>query len=184
MVRAYGELGARHIDALGELGNVGAGNAATSLSGLIGDTVRISVPVVTVLGYDDAIRMIGDPEQTAVTVMIGFSGDIRGVVLFIIGIEDAKGIADELIEGAGGDGAGSGNITISDMQLSAVKEIGNIIGSSYLGAVASMAGLDIDIFVPQASADMVGASMGVAMSGFSAGNDGILLIDGNFLTEA
>ena len=184
MIRSYRELDDSHIDALCELGSIGAGNAATALSNMLSDTVRISVPSVILLGYSDIINMVGDPEDTRVTVMIRFDGDVQGVVLFVIGCDEARDIADLLIENISGECSAADTSAISDMQLSAIKETGNIVGSSYLGAVSAMTGFNINISVPQAAVDMVGASMSAAMSEFSAGNDGMFLIDGIFLADA
>ena len=181
MIKSYGELDDRHIDVLCELGNIGAGNAATSLSVMIDEGVSISIPQVMILDYDGVIRMVGDPEDLGIAIMIKYVGDVRGIVLFLLGYEDAIGIADMLI--AGCDDEGDSEHMLSDMKVSTIKEIGNILGSSYLGSIATLTGLSFDISVPYVSIDMVGAIMSAPMVEFSIDNDRILLIEESFSTD-
>ena len=179
MINSYEDLGAQHIDLLCEIGNIGAGNAATSLSVLIDEGVGITVPKVKLLDYDSVIRAVGDPQELAIAIMIKYEGDIRGIVLFVLGYEDAKGFADMLIHGAGLDDEEG----LSEMTISTIKEIGNILGSSYLGSIATLTGLEYDISVPYVSIDMVGAIMSAPMLEYSVDNDKILLIEESFSTD-
>jgi len=179
VINSYGDLGAMHIDLLCEIGNIGAGNAATSLSVLIDEGVGITVPNVKLLDYDSVIRAVGDPQELAIAIMIKYEGDIRGIVLFILGYEDAKGFADMLIHDVGMDGEDG----LSEMTISTIKEIGNILGSSYLGSISTLTGLEYDISVPYVSIDMVGAIMSAPMLEYSVDNDKILLIEEGFSTD-
>lgn len=183
MIRSYGELDDRHIDVLCELGNIGTGNAATSLSEMIDDTVRISVPRVMLLGCDDVVGMAGGAETPGVAVMIRFEGDVRGIVLFVISYDDAKIVAEMLIDDVPGSGRNGDPGMISDMNLSAIMEIGNILGASYLSSVAALTGLRIEATAPYVSVDMIGAAMSAPIAEFSVGNSRILLIEGGFSTE-
>ena len=178
MITSYGELGEQHIDVLCEIGNIGAGNAATSLSVMIDEGVNISVPQVRLLDYDSVIRSVGDPEDLGIAIMIKYTGDVRGIVLFLLGYEDAKGFADILIQDAGSDSQEG----LSEMMISTIKEIGNILGSSYLGSISTLTGLNYDISIPYVSIDMVGAIMSAPMLEFSVDNSKILMIEESFST--
>ena len=179
MINSYGELGEKHIDVLCEIGNIGAGNAATSLSVMIDEGVSITVPQVKILDYDGVIRTVGDPEELGIAIMIKYVGDVRGIVLFLLGYKDAKGFADMLIGDIGADPQEG----LSDMMISTIKEIGNILGSSYLGSISTLTGLQYDISVPYVSIDMVGAIMSAPMLEFSVDNSKILLIEEGFSTD-
>jgi chemotaxis protein CheC len=183
VIKTYGDLNATHLDILREIGNIGAGNAATSLSVLINEGVNITVPEVKILNYDGVIRAVGDPEDLGIAILINYIGDIRGVVLFLLSYEDANGIASMLTFGMDDAGEG-GTAGLSEMKLSAIKEIGNILGSSYLGSISSLTGLDVDISVPYVAIDMVGAIMGAPMFEFSIDNSKIMLIEESFKTDA
>jgi chemotaxis protein CheC len=182
VIHTYGDLNDIHLDILREIGNIGAGNAATSLSVLINEGVNITVPQVRILDYDGVIRAVGDPEDLGIAILINYVGDIRGVVLFLLSYEDANGIADMLTLGMDDD-SGSED-ALSEIKLSAIKEIGNILGSSYLGSISSLTGLAVDISVPYVAIDMVGAIMGAPMFEFSIDNSKIMLIEESFKTDA
>jgi chemotaxis protein CheC len=183
MIHTYGDLNDTHIDILSEIGNIGAGNAATSLSVLIGEGVSITVPRVRILDYDGVIRTVGDPEELGIAILINYIGDIRGVVLFLLSYDDANGIADILTYGMEEDTSLDSGSGLSEMKLSTIKEIGNILGSSYLGSISSLTGLDVNISIPYVAIDMVGAIMGAPMFEFSIDNNKIMLIEESFRTD-
>ena len=203
MIKSYEELDDMHIDVLRELGNIGSGNAATSLSVLLDEGVKISMPHVMILDYDSVVRATGNPEDIGIGIMIRYIGDIRGIVLFVLSYNDAKSIAKMLVGDISGDvvseeekcgcgdcgdcydrnvgGQGGG---LHDIEISMIKEIGNILGSSYLGSIATLTGLNFDISVPHVSIDMVGAIMSAPMSEFSIDNKKILIIEESFETDS
>ena len=51
-IRDYGELDDIHLDVLREIGNIGSGNAATSLSDMLARRVDIAVPTIKILDYE------------------------------------------------------------------------------------------------------------------------------------
>ena len=182
MIQTYSDLNDNQLDILSEIGNIGAGNAATSLSVLINESVKITVPEVKILDYDGVINTIGDPEELGIASLIYYIGDIRGVVLFLLGYEDANSIADILTYGMDDEVAKEGNL-LSDMKLSTIREIGNILGSSYLGSISALTGLEVDISVPYVAVDMVGSIIGAPMFEFSIDNNKIMLIEESFVTD-
>jgi len=183
VIKSYGELDATQIDVLRELGNIGAGNAATSLSVMLDEGVGISVPEVKILDYDGVVRTVGDPEDLGIAIMIQYGGDVRGIVLFILNHDDAQNIGEILIGQPDGNKE-SNSESMSDMKLSMVKEIGNILGCSYLGSIATMTGLEFEISVPYVAIDMVGAILSAPLLLFSIDNSKILLIEESFVTDS
>jgi len=184
VVKSYDELNEKHLDVLCELGNIGAGNAATALSVLLDEGVSIDVPQVMLLEYNDVIHMIGDPEELGIAIMIHYTGEVEGLVLFLLNYEDAKGIAEILIADIGEVHEEPGEKGFSDLKLSTIKEIGNIMGCSYLSSISMLTGLDLRLSIPSVSVDMVGAIMSVPMLEFSIGNSNIILIEGNLKTSS
>jgi len=182
VVKTYGELDDRQIDVLCEVGNIGAGNAATSLSVLLNEGVTISVPKVKILDYDSVIRAVGDPEELGIAIMIQYNGDVNGIILFILSHDDAKDIGDILIGNMLTDEVEEEGV-LSDIKLSIVKEIGNILGCAYLGSIATMAGIKFEVSVPYVSIDMVGAILSAPLLLFSIDDNKILLIEESFLTD-
>lgn len=183
MIKSFSDLDDNHIDVLRELGNIGAGNAATSLSVILNESVMIDVPQVKVLDYDEVVRSVGDPEGLGIAIMIGYSGDINGVILFILSQKDAINMSEKLL---GKSPEEKSNLpgAFSDMNLSMIEELGNIMGCSYLGSIGSMTGFKFEISVPSVSIDMIGAILSAPMLLFSVDNSKILLIEDSFLSES
>jgi len=177
VIRYYGDLNARQIDVLREVGNIGAGSAATSLSVLLGESVSLSAPQVMIGDYDSVLKEIGEPEDLAVAALIHFSGDIRGIVLFLIDFSDAKAITRMLV----GHEDSDEDAGLSKMKISSVKELGNILGSSYLGAISTLTGLSCGLSVPYAAVDMVSALLTAPMAEFSVDDTKILFVEESFL---
>jgi chemotaxis protein CheC len=167
-----------YIDALKEIGNIGAGNAATSLGVLLDEDVSISLPEVRIEEFNDVVGSVGGFEEMCVAVLVNFSGDAKGVVLFILSIEDAKGITDILAEEED-----DGTPGLSEMKLSGVKELGNILGSSYLGSIATLTGMTVTLSIPHVAIDMVGAILAVPVAEYGAADSKVLFIEESFSTK-
>jgi chemotaxis protein CheC len=171
-------LNEEYIDALKEIGNIGAGNAATSLGILLDEDVVISIPKVRVESFDDVVRSVGGTEEMCVAVLVNFSGDATGVVLFMLSMDDAKGITDILSAEEGDDTPG-----LSDLKLSGIKEFGNILGSSYLGSIASLMGMDVSLSVPHVAIDMAGAILSAPIAKYGASDSKVMFIEESFSTK-
>lgn len=179
MIKKYDELSDMQIDVLGEIGNIGAGNAATALSTMLNETVHISLPKVRITDFDTAINSLGGPEEMTVGVLLSYTGEACGMIMFLLGIEDAKSIMGILIQ----DDGGEQNEGLSELKLSAIKEIGNILGSSYINSISQLTGLKIDISIPYVAIDMSGALMSVPIIEFGSIGDKVMFIEEAFLTE-
>ncbi|MDR1797977.1 MAG: chemotaxis protein CheC [Clostridiales Family XIII bacterium] len=179
MIGSYSDLSERQIDVLREIGNIGAGNAATSLSVLLDEGVSISIPQLHIENYSGVVSAVGDPEELAVGILVHFTGEVRGMVLFLLGFEDAKEIAQMLV----GREADDEPVGLSEMKISMIKEIGNILSSAYLGSIGMLTGLTFDISVPYAAIDMAGALLAAPMLEFSVDDTKIMFIEESFQTE-
>lgn len=156
------ELNEIHIDILKEIGNIGAGNAATSLSQMLSKRIDMNVPEVSLLDYNDIINSIGGAENIVVGILVSFDGDIEGVILFLLKKEFVHLILNSLL------GTELKNFEeISDMELSALSEIGNIMVSSYVNSISSLSNMKIDITVPCLNIDMSGALLDAVTAEFS-----------------
>jgi chemotaxis protein CheC len=160
------------LDALRELANIGSGNAATSLSSMLGRPVDVSVPKVQVLSLADAVSAVGPPEDIVSAVLLGVVGEIEGNVLLIFGESDRTMIAEML--GAAGD---------PEFELSALSEVGNIVGSAYLGALGTMTGLELEPSPPQSACDMLSAIVSTVLGSVAADMSTTLYLDSAILIE-
>ncbi len=160
-------------NALEELGNIGAGNAATSLSVMLSSELKITPPEVELCEFNDLEEKIGGADATVVGVLSDISGDMNAKMLFILGIEDTKKLVKALI----GDSAD----WFSDMGMSAVKEIANIIIGSYVASLESLSGIKVRHALPQICIDMAGAILSVPCIEFGMVSDQALLINSHFM---
>ncbi|MEI8216995.1 MAG: chemotaxis protein CheC [Eubacteriales bacterium] len=182
MFNNYEELNDEQIDVLREIGNIGAGNAATALSTILEDRVEITLPKVRIIDFDLAINSLGGSEAMTVGVLVNFTGEANGMIMFLLNMEDAKGITDLLV---GSQDENGENIEILDeLKLSAIKEIGNILSSSYINSIATLTGLSIEISIPYIAIDMAGAIMSVPMIEFGTLGDKVMYIEESFIGES
>lgn len=111
-----------------------------------------------------------------VGVMLNYSGDANGMIMFLLNMDDAKQVMNILLQGYGGEDENE----ITEMKLSAIKEIGNILGSSYIGSIATLTGLEIELSIPYVAIDMAGALMSVPIIEFGAVGDKVMFIEESF----
>lgn len=178
MLKNFEELSPIAIDCLKELGNIGSGNAASALSGMLSKSVRMRVPDIRVLDYEAVINEIGGPEKIITGILITFKGDIKGMIMFLLEDMFAKIVVKTFM--------GKDNIDVVQLDendASAVKEMGNIMGGSYLNALAAIAGFTVAMDVPSMTVDMMGAIMNAPMTEFSEVGDKVLFIDNRFVID-
>lgn len=163
------QLSETYIDVFKELGNIGVGNATTALASLLQSRVDMKVPQVKLLEFKDVGTVLGGEEQEMVGVYLSVKGDIFGSILFLVKKEVAIHLAGKVMMGMGSDEFG-------EMEISAFKEIANIITGAYLNALSSMTNLTMYPSVPYLTIDMAGAILSVPAVEFGIYSDSILLI--------
>ncbi len=173
----FTNFGEFQIDVLREVGNIGAGNAATALSKLIQKEIDMKVPQVKVLSFDQIADFVGGAEALVVTVFLRVEGDCPSNMFFILDYPSARNLLRNvfgMIEGA------SDNEQLSEMELSALHEIGNILAGSYLSSLADFTNLDLHPSVPALAIDMAGAILSYGLIELGNSGDFALTIDTAF----
>jgi len=179
MIANYEELNDTQIDILKELGNIGAGNAATSLSIMLNMDVNIYLPDVKITDFDTAVNSLGGAETMTVGVLLNYTGEANGMIMFLLSLEDAKNISRIVLYEEEEDNEDG----LCEMKLSVIKEIGNILGCSFINSMALLTGLTIDISVPYIAIDMAGALLSVPVIQFGAVGDKVLFLEEGFSTH-
>ncbi len=166
-----------YYDVLKELGNIGAGNATTALAQMLQCKVDMSVPQVRLLEFQDVATLMGGEEQIMAGIYLGVDGDITGSIMFLLEKDSARHLVSKLMgmNLEGGD--------FSEMEMSALQEVGNIITGSYLNSLSSLTGLCIYPTIPSLAIDMAGAILSVPAIEFGTLGDKILLIQTQFFDE-
>ncbi|MDR1754160.1 MAG: chemotaxis protein CheC [Eubacterium sp.] len=178
MLEKYEDLNEMQLDVLKEIGNIGSGNASTALSSMIGKEIEIRLPTVKILGFQEAIDNNGSPEDLIAAILIRLKGSIKGMILLLINKEFAEVILNIFF--------GKSNIDLlklDESDISALSEIGNIMGSSYMSAIATLTGLEIGVEAPSFTADMLGAVMSVPVIEFGEVGDKLLCIDKEIMID-
>ncbi|OPX45348.1 chemotaxis protein CheC [Clostridium thermobutyricum] len=138
------------LDALKEVSNIGAGNAATSLSLILGHKVDMNVPSVNMVKLNDIYEVAGEKEVYGIILRV--LGDIQGNILIIF----EKELAEKIIEGL----SGMREEKISEIGISVLSEIGNIMSAGYMNSISEFTGLSISQSVPAVAYDMLSAIIG------------------------
>ncbi len=167
-----------YYDVLKEIGNIGAGNAMTALSEMLQTKVDMHVPQVRLLEFCDVGSLLGGEEQIMVGVFLGVEGDISGSMMFLVEQKSAKHLVNKIMMGMGSDGE-----EFTEMELSAMRELGNIITGAYLNSLSTLTNLVIYPTPPELTVDMAGAILSVPAVQFGIFGDKILLIQSRFFDE-
>ncbi len=167
----HNELSDRQADVLKELGNIGAGHAATALSTLLRDNVRMSVSSARMCPFDEIADLAGGAESIIAGVFIRMSGDIEGNIMFLLSLNSAKQLIRRLLN----QQAEADDFT--ELELSAIAEVGNIMGGSYLNAVSQLTRLRLWQSVPAVAVDMAGAILDIGLLAAGEVSDSAILID-------
>ncbi len=170
------EMNDMEFDVLKEIGNIGAGNATTALSQMISARVDMYVPKVEMLAFKDLAEIIGGAETLVAGILLTLSGDIEGSMVFILEDKAAHHLVYKLT--GFGDGGDSGGF--SEIEQSALLEIGNIISGAYLTAISKLTNLNFVLTVPCLAVDMAGAILSVPAIEFGKLGDKALLIESQF----
>ena len=160
------------LDALRELANIGSGTAATSLSAMLGRPIDVSVPSARALDLAEAVEAVGPADAEVTGVVLGVTGSLDAVVLLVFSVESAHTLCELL-----------GVDPHDEMAVSALGEIGNIVGCSYIGAFASMTGLDLEPTPPDTATDMLGAIVASVLAGAALETDVALVLDTDLIVE-
>ena len=130
------------------------------------------------MSFDDFVESIGGAENVIAGVMSNITGGIDGFILFAMDMRDAHRLVNRL------QGEELSNVELfDDMDLSAVKEIGNILISSYLSSIETLTGIHIRPSTPMLSIDMAGAILSFPAIVNSREHDDVLQIESQFEGE-
>ncbi len=173
------QLSGLYMDVLKEIGNIGAGNAATALAQMLQCKVDMKVPQVRLLDFKDVGTLMGGEEQIMIGIDLTIEGDITGSIMFMMSTDTGKHLCNKLMFMQ----ADTKEQEFSEMECSALQEVGNIITGSYLNSLASMTNLVMYPSVPSLCIDMAGAILSVPAIQFGALADNILLIQTQFFDE-
>lgn len=177
-IKNLDELTSMEIDTLREIGSIGTGNAATALGQLLGREVRITLPEVRIMGYNEAIEWIGGPESVTAGVLVNMGGQMSGIMLSV----QQMGFINLVLESMLGEQI-SDYSELNELRRSTLIEVGNIMISTFINALCGLSGISVDLTVPAFTVDMQGAILTVPMAAYGGMSDYLMTIGGNFVCD-
>lgn len=171
------ELTSMKADILREIGNIGAGNATTALSVMLNSNLRIEIPIVKFLDFNEIPDMVGGPDTIVAAVLTHFTGELKGMTLFILELEEAKNLAGTMLSKTYPEDF----VEFDHMDKSALKEVGNILMSSYISSIGTLTNLQLRTEPPAICVDMAAAVLSLPISELGQVGDKALIIDSKFL---
>ena len=169
------------LDVLREIGNIGAGNATTALAQMLQRKIDMSVPTAELLEFKNLGETIGGEETVMAGVYMTVNGDITGSMMFLLKKESARRLVNQLLFRSNEDI--DPDADFDEMEMSAMKEIGNIMTGSYLNSMSDLTRLKIYPSVPDITIDMAGAILSVPAIEFGVLGDRILMIQTRLFDE-
>jgi chemotaxis protein CheC len=171
-VESWNGLTNLQVDAIREIGNIGAGSAATALAQMVNQRIEMSVPRAGVLPVEEIIRLVGREEDPVVCVTTVVKGGAPSLVLYLLTAASAFSLVDLLLGRPPGATTGLG-----EMEKSVLSEVANILTGSFLTAFAQITGLSVVPSVPSLAFDMLGAVLSAALLEGGYYEDRVLVIE-------
>lgn len=160
-------------DVLREVGNIGAGHAASALSMLLAQQVDMSVPSARMVPFEAVPDIVGGPDSLVAAIYLRVEGVLDGHLLLVLPGASASLLVSKLLSDA---------IDIrdfSDFELSTLAEVGNILGGSFMNAIGDLTRFRSQLSVPAVTIDMASAVLDVCMLTAPEGERRTLLIETN-----
>ena len=176
---AYDNLNDTQLDVMREIGNIGAGNACTALSGLIGTPIDMSVPRVQLLGIDSTSDYLGGDDKEVLGIRIDVKADLTGMMYHIVNKRFAERLINTFYEKK------LDTIkSIDEMDMSVISEMGNITSGAYANALATLSGYVVDIGTPTLGGYSISEILRVPIETFGEVGDKILVVDEQFIIDS
>lgn len=162
------------LDTLKEISNIGMGHAATALSQMIGQTVHLKVPSVTITEISKVPDYLGGAEKMMVGITLQILGDARGSIMLLFPQESAHRLLCSLL------GQQDKALIMNEVNASTLKEVGNILASAYLSALGNMMQKTLIPSIPMLSYDMAGAVIDYVLIDLSKTGDWAMMVETDF----
>ncbi|MBL3593311.1 MAG: chemotaxis protein CheC [Synergistaceae bacterium] len=166
------ELSSLQLDALREVGNIGAGHAATALSGLLNRPVDMAVPEARLVPIFDLAELYGAAESLICAVLIRAEGDFSCNLVFMMEEDKSQELADLLV----GSFCCDDEEMLYQLRDSALSEVGNIVLGAFVNSLSAFTGFSLPVSVPAIAHDMLGALLDVVVAIYGISGDMALMV--------
>lgn len=170
----------RNLDIFKEIGNIGAGNAATALAEMLDKKIVMSVPTTEIVPFNDIISILDGPESVVIGVLVDMSGDLSGYILMVLEKADAYEMISIAMNEERKPPENFTSEDLSELEKSYLTEMANILVGAYLSAICSLTNLSVIPSVPQLAIDMVGAIISIVAIEYGKIGDSVLFLETKF----
>ena len=177
-LKSYEDMNLQELDVMKEISSIGTSHAATSLSKLLQKEIRISIPEVSILGYEETVERMGQMEELVAATLVQMSNEVNGLMLFVFEKDMMNAVLEKLI-GKCYDSFEE----IDELAYSALEEVGNIIICSYVNAFTQLVGVEIDLSVPSSTVNMLGGILTVPIAEYGYETDKLMYINAEFIMD-
>lgn len=174
----YDNLSEIQMDVMREIGNIGAGNACTALSVLLGTTIDMSVPRIQLLGFESTSDYLGGPDNVVLGVKIDVTDDLTGMMFHIVNRKFAQRIINTFYEKELTDLS-----QIDGMDSSVISEMANITSGAYANSIATLTNLFVNIGTPEQNCSTVADILKIPLEAYAESGDKILVVDEQFIID-
>ena len=96
-LKSYEDMNLQELDVMKEISSIGTSHAATSLSKLLQKEIRISIPEVSILGYEETVERMGQMEELVAATLVQMSNEVNGLMLFVFKKDMMNAVLEKLI---------------------------------------------------------------------------------------
>ena len=175
---SYSNLNELQLDVMREIGNIGAGNACTALSVLLGTMIDMSVPRVQLLGYESTTQLLGGEDKMVIGLKIEINGDLDGMMLHVVEKRFAERIINTFYAKE------IDNIEkLDEMDSSVLNEMANITSGAYANSIATLTSLFVNIGTPLQIPGKVSEIVMLPLKEFVQPGEQVLVVDEEFTID-
>lgn len=175
---SYDSLNELQLDVMREIGNIGAGNACTALSVLLGTAIDMSVPRVQLLSYESTAQKLGGVDNAVIGLQIEINGDLEGMMVHVVQKNFAQRIINTFY---------AKEITnienLDEMDSSVLNEMANITSGAYANSIATLTSLLVNIGTPNQMTGKVSDVMKLPLTKFVKPGEQVLVVDEVFTID-
>jgi len=167
------EINEIQLDAICELGNIGASHAATTLSQMLNSQIDMTVPKAEIIDISDVYKYIG--EEIAALVVFEIQGELAGGGYLVVYIPQTSIL--RMTNRMLGMPPDETSREMNEMDESATLEVGNIMASAFLDATAELLGMVMIPSPPSMALDMAHAAMESVIANVAMDVDDVILFE-------
>jgi chemotaxis protein CheC len=164
------EKAGKVLEVIMEFANIGAGSAATALSSLMDVELMNEVTSCNILPMSKVSDWLGGPDQIVAGTYTYLCGDLKSGILVVLPRKSAVTLLEHLTKEK------VDIASLTEIQKSALKEVGNICLCWYLIAVSKMIDIDMIPAPPDATVDMLGAVLDIPLASLAQKVDTVLAV--------